>query len=229
MKYQMIDLYKSYIFREEISVYQTQKYLERIDIVLKWIYRFVYIMPVFNFNQPYNRPTNSLNLFGPRNSSSAGIPRLGINFGNSILGRGINFLFWKAPGDWVKGHPGSGGQAVGVGVRNLRTLFQSGVDTISIKRWDTLRGGNSADGQSSVKEQHPAGFTPGYAFYQNEKETYQPWKKFGDNTTILKEQGWLPYISRQTGNFGTENVGIQTFVNSLDYRKDILGKRDPGT
>jgi hypothetical protein len=181
-------------------------------------------MPVFNFNQS----TNSLNLFSPRNSSSI-LPKLGINFGNSILGRGLNFLFGKAPGDYVKGHPGSGGQSVGVGVRNLRTLFQGGIDTISIKRWDTLRGGNSTDGQSSVKEQYPAGFTPGYAFYQNPKETYQPWKKFGDNTNILKEQGWLPYISRQSGNFGTENVGIQTIVNSLDYRKDILGKRDPST
>jgi len=183
----------------------------------------------FNFNSSQN----SLQLFGGGGIGGANspfkIPRVGINFGNSLLGKGINFLFGKAPGDYVKGHPGSGGQSVGRGVRNLRTIFQPGVDTIQIKRWETYRSGNSADGQSSTRELYPAGFTPPYAFIQNPGDTYQPWRKFGDSTSISKEKGWIPYLERQSGPLAEENIGIQTISNSIKYRRDILNKRDPST
>lgn len=182
----------------------------------------------FNFNSSQN----SLQLFGGGGiggpNSPFKIPRVGINFGNSLLGKGINFLFGKAPGDYVKGHPGSGGQIVGFGVRNLKTIFNPNKDGISIKKWPYGDGGDLIGPPVTIKT-HPPGFTPQYAFWQKPDDQYQPWKKYGDKTSIPKEKGQIPFITRTQGELGQENISIQKISNTLDYRKAILQKRDPVT
>ncbi|NBP55701.1 hypothetical protein EBU71_04030 [bacterium] len=178
-------------------------------------------MPIFNFNSS----RNSLNLFG---NSRGILPRVGINFGNSRIARGVgSFLF--SGGNYRKGHPGSNGQVVGQGVRNLRNLFQGAlnpfssgsIDAISEKKWNY---------ESLADRKHPAGFTPPYAFYQNATglfaKKWRPFKKIGIEDRVPKEKGWLPlvdFVDRENKN------SILAINNSFDYRKDILGQRDPST
>jgi hypothetical protein len=173
-------------------------------------------MPVFQFN----RSTNSLNLFGNNNGI---IPRVGINFGNSRLARGIGGLFSKKGKQ--KGHPGSNGQEVGRGVRRIKNLFESrdSINAISIEKWDY---GNPEYSSKS----HPPGFTPPYAFLFKKdggaSEKWKPFEKYGLGVEIEITMGNQPMAFKQD-NF--DKNYLLRISNSLSYRKYVLGLRDPST
>lgn len=185
-------------------------------------------MPVFQFN----RNTNSLNLFG---NDRGIIPRVGINFGNSRLARTIGGLF--TGGGERKGHPGSAGQVVGEGVR---TFVGEGVRTFNNLFRGRLFGGDSIDAISVKKwpyentkyssKSHPPGFTPPHAFLNRKdgkiSKTWRPFQKYGINTEIEITRGQQPMLFRPEGS---EENYLLTIPNTLDYRKDILGKIDPRT
>jgi len=181
-------------------------------------------MPIFQFN----RSENSLNLFG---SSNGLIPRVGLNFGDSKIARTLG-SFLSFSGRKRKGHPGSGGQVVGQGVRNLRNVFQgrlnplnpTSIDAISSKKWKYEQYTDDSP------KYHPPGFTPLYAFYQKAgglfPKTWRPFKKYGVRLKIPVEKGWQPMA------FANEKFNknyIQTIDNTLDRRIDILDKRDRST
>lgn len=181
-------------------------------------------MPIFQFN----RSENSLNLFG---SSNGLIPRVGLNFGDSKIARTLG-SFLSFSGRKRKGHPGSGGQVVGQGVRNLRNLFQGrllggdSIDAISSKKWKY----EQYDIKGGFPKFHPPGFTPLYAFYQKAgglfPKTWRPFKKYGVRLKIPVEKGWQPMA------FANEKFNknyIQTIDNTLNRRIDILDKRDRST
>lgn len=177
-------------------------------------------MPVFQFN----RNTNSLNLLG---NDRGILPRVGINFGNSRLARTIGGLF--TGGGERKGHPGSAGQVVGEGVRTFNNLFRGrlfggdSIDAISVKKWPY-------ENTKYSSKSHPPGFTPPYAFLNKKNggrsKTWRPFEKYGINTEIEITRGQQPMAFRPE-SFG-DNY-LLTIPKTLDYRKDILGKRDPRT
>ena len=178
-------------------------------------------MPIFNFNSPnnFNSSRNSVNLFG---NNLGLIPRVGLNFGNSRIARLIGS---RAGGDYTKGHPGSGNQIVGRGVRNFGNLFDnffsdsiSAIDTISPKKWEY---------ESLAGKKHPAGFTPPYAFYQYPgTKVWKPYSGSGIEQEVPIEKGWLPlvnFLDKEKQN------SILSIKNSFEYRKNVLRQRDPST
>lgn len=173
----------------------------------------------------FNRSTNSLNLFG---NNRGIIPRVGINFGNSRLARTLGGLF-SGTGE-RKGHPGSSGQVVGEGVRNISNPFQGrlfggdSIDAISLKKWYYQESTNESP------KYHPPGFTPPYAFLRTKdgggSKLWRPFEKYGVKIETEITRGNQPMAFKQES---FDNNYLLRISNSLSYRKYVLGLRDPST
>lgn len=179
-------------------------------------------MPVFQFN----RPTNPLNILGGQGI----IPRVGLNFGNSGLGRALGSIGKFFSVDNTKGHPGSAGQVVGQGVRNIGNLFQGrllggdSIDAISLKKW------KYQESTDEAPKYHPPGFTPPYAFLRTKTgaraKLWKPFEKYGVNIETEITRGNQPMAFK---NDQFEKNYILTIPGSLMYRKAVLKLRDLST